>query len=209
MEIIRVSVVDDDALVRDGFRKMIMNHPGFQLAGTFENGETFIKAFDRVETDVVLMDISMPVMTGIECVKKLKPVRPHVQYLMCTVLENPENIFEALCADASGYMLKSTPPEKLFDAIREIHNGGSPMSSQIARLVVNTFHSHEAKSSFKNILTQREQEVLDLLSGGYRYKEIAHKLGISEETVRSHCRKIYEKLQVNSRTEALNKVYPK
>lgn len=209
MEIIRVSVVEDDELVRDGFRKIIVNQPGFQLAGTFANGVAFVDAFDNVETDVVLMDISMSEMNGIECVKKLKPIRPHVQYLMCTVLENPENIFEALCAGASGYMLKSTPAEKLFDAIREIHNGGSPMSSQIARLVVNTFHSHEAKSSFKNILTRREQEVLDLLSGGYRYKEIAYKLGIGEETVRSHCRKIYEKLQVNSRTEAINKVYPK
>jgi len=209
MDEISVSVVEDDELVRDGFRKMIVNYPGLQLSGTFENGEAFVKAFDKLETDVVLMDISMPVMNGIECVKRLKPLRPHVHYLMCTVLENPETIFEALCAGASGYMLKSTPSEKLFDAIRDIYNGGSPMSSQIARLVVNTFHSHEAKSSYRNILTQREQEVLDLLSGGYRYKEIASKLGIGEETVRSHCRKIYEKLQVSSRTEALNKVYPK
>ena len=155
------------------------------------------------------MDIGLPGITGIQCVQQLKPLKPDVQFLMCTSHEEPEKTFDSLCAGATGYILKNTSPEKMVEAIKDIYNGGSPMSAQIARLIVNSFPDKNKNQALIRTLTLREQEILHALSKGYQYKEIAVKLLISKETVRTYLRNIYEKLQVHSKLEALNKVFPK
>jgi DNA-binding NarL/FixJ family response regulator len=157
---------------------------------------------------VVLMDINLPGINGIECVKRLKPLCPDTQFIMSPVYEDDENIFESLMAGATGYLLKKTVPVRILEAITEVYEGGSPMSTQIARRVIASFRKEDDIDS-SEILTSREKEILKNLSDGLRYKEIAAKLKISIETVRSHARRIYEKLHVQSRTEALNKIYGK
>jgi DNA-binding NarL/FixJ family response regulator len=152
------------------------------------------------------MDIHLPGINGIDAVKKLKSLCPQTQFIMSTVYEDDENIFESLKAGASGYLLKKTAPSKILDAIVEVYNGGSPMSSQIARKVIASFQKKDSIDE-TDILTPKEKEVLKALAKGLRYKEIADEMKVSMETIRSHARKIYEKLQVQSRTEALNKVY--
>jgi DNA-binding NarL/FixJ family response regulator len=159
----------------------------------------------RDRPDVILMDINLPGMNGVECVRKLKQLVPDSQVIMLTVYEDTENIFNALAAGASGYLLKRTPRNELLDAIREVHRGGSPMTTHIARKVVLSFQQSGASSSPTEGLSPREQEVLDCLSKGFLYKEIADKLGISYETVHTYIRRIYEKLQVRTRTEAVAK----
>jgi len=155
------------------------------------------------------MDISLPGMSGIQCVARQKAIRPEVQFLMCTSHNEPEKTFDSLRAGATGYMLKNAPPEKLFEAIRDINKGGSPMSSEIARLVVSSFPDKNRDQQLIDTFTLREQEILYALAKGYQYKEIADQLYISIETVRTYLRKVYEKLQVHSKVEALNKVFPK
>ena len=155
------------------------------------------------------MDINMPNTSGIECVAKLKALQPTLQIMMLTSFEDNEKIFQSLIAGASGYLLKKTPPTKLLEAIDELHNGGSPMSNQIARKVVETFRTQPVGSKDTVGLTEREQEILSHLAKGYRYKEIADTLFISVETVRTHLRNIYEKLHVRSRTEAVLKYFNK
>jgi DNA-binding NarL/FixJ family response regulator len=155
------------------------------------------------------MDIHLPGKSGIETVKALKETRPDIQCMMFTVFEDEEKIYDALCAGATGYILKNTPSLKIIDAIRDLHAGGSPMSAIIARKVVQSFKPEPKKGAKIDILTTREVEILDYLSKGYRYKEIAGFLFISTETVRTHIRNIYQKLEVQSRTGALNKAYPK
>jgi DNA-binding NarL/FixJ family response regulator len=155
------------------------------------------------------MDIHLPGISGIECVKQLKPVLPQTQFMMCTVYEDNENVFDSLCAGASGYLLKNNPPGKITDAIIDLYHGGSPMSSTIARKVINAFQPVFQKNKEAESLTKRELELLELLAKGYRYKEIADKLFISFETVRTHIHNIYEKLHVQSRIEAVNKVFPR
>ncbi|MBM3405420.1 MAG: response regulator transcription factor [Bacteroidetes bacterium] len=159
--------------------------------------------------DIVLMDIHLSGISGIECVRKLKPSLGFTQFTMCTVYEDNENVFGSLCAGATGYLLKNSPPTKITDAITELFHGGSPMSSVIARKVIQTFKPSQEQSREIEKLTGRERELLDLLAKGYRYKEIADRLTISFETVRTHIHNIYEKLHVQSRTEALNKIYPR
>jgi len=176
---------------------------------TFDNAEDFEKQFNSLHADVVLMDITLPGMTGIQCVSRLKHKKPQIQYLMCTSHDEPEKTFDSLCAGATGYLLKNSSPTQLFDAIRDINKGGSPMSAQIARLVVNSFPDKHKNQQLLETFTKREQEILHALAKGYQYKEIADQLYISIETVRTYLRKIYETLQVHSKVEALNKVFPK
>ncbi len=205
----RLVIVEDDSEILKLTAEVLSGEPDFDVIRTFSNGDNFIKAFDKLDCDVVLMDINMPGKSGIECVAELKPKRPEVQYLISTVFENPQYIFQALCAGATGYLIKNTTSDKLIEAVRDIANGGSPMSSQIARLVVNSFTAKTAGAVNDSQLTPREKEILDMLSQGLLYKEIASRKEISLETVRKHARNIYEKLQVTTRMEAINKVYPK
>lgn len=189
---------------------LINGSEGFYCQQSFENAEDAIANIPALTPDVVLVDVHLPHQSGIDCVTKLKPVCPKTQFMMCTSLEDTETIFNALKAGANGYITKSTPPAKLLEAIIEVYKGGSPMSSQIARKVVGSFQQDIAPSNkHLEALTKREKEILTLLSKGLRYKEIADQLFVSTETVRTHIRNIYEKLQVNSRTDALNKAFQK
>ena len=174
------------------------------MVGAYENSETFRKDIRSIRPDVVLMDIELPGHSGIVCIRQVKPDYPAIQFMMFTVFENPDKIFDALTAGATGYILKSEPPERLLSAIRELYDGSSPMSAPIARLVVNFFNRCEQEANALATLTLREREVLEELSKGLLYKEIADKMFISIETVRSFIRNIYEKLHVHSRTDAIN-----
>ncbi|HVZ98381.1 MAG TPA: response regulator transcription factor, partial [Chitinophagaceae bacterium] len=171
----------------------------------FQNAEAALTALTQKPADIALFDIELPGMNGIECIRRLKIIHPGIQCMVLTVYDNADIVFDALKAGAISYLLKTTPPEKIIEAISEVQNGGSPISSQIARKVIEAFAIKERKNEHFQSLSRREQEMLEQLSKGYRYKEIAGKLFISIETVRTHVRHIYEKLQVNSRTEALKK----
>jgi len=206
---IYVAIVEDDDEVRNSMKEFLSMTDDISCVAVFANAEDFIKQFFSLTLDVVVMDITMPGMSGIQCVSQLKPKKPQVQFLMCTSHIEAEKTFDSLCAGATGYLLKNSPPEKLFEAIRDINNGGSPMSAQIARLVVSSFPDKKKNSALLDTFTTREQEILYALAKGYQYKEIAGQLFISIETVRTYLRKIYEKLQVHSKVEALNKVFPK
>jgi len=203
---IHVAIIEDIKEIREGLQLLIGNDPGFVCADTFASAELAIAALPALQPDVALMDIHLPGISGIEAVRQLKVVCPNTQFIMSTVYEDDDSIFESLKAGASGYLLKKTAPSTILDAIREVHSGGSPMSSQIARKVIGSFQKANAIDNM-TMLTAREKEILEALAKGLRYKDIAGTLGISIETVRSHVRKTYEKLQVQSRTEALNKVY--
>lgn len=205
---IQVSVVEDDAGVRANLAKMIDSSPGFHCQAAYPDGPTALKQIPVNRPDVVLMDINMPGMLGTECVRKLKTVAPDVPVLMLTVYDDSEQIFKSLQAGATGYLLKRTSKDKLLEAIREITDGGAPMSRQIARRVVRYFHEASQLATAPQrapeveTLTDREEQVLALLAKGHAYKEIADLLNISFETVRSYVRTIYDKLHVHSRTEA-------
>lgn len=206
----RVVIVEDDQEIRKLVEEILSYEEDIEVVRSYSNGENFLKALDSIECDVVLMDINMPGKSGIECVAEAKPKKPHFQYLISTVFENPQYIFNALCAGATGYLIKNTTGDHLIAAIREVMNGGSPMSTQIARLVVSSFQAKSPSGSVNDEqLTTREKEILDLLAKGLMYKEIAAQKSISVETVRKHARNIYEKLQVTTRMEAIQKVYPK
>ncbi|HTY10480.1 MAG TPA: response regulator transcription factor [Bacteroidota bacterium] len=202
---ISVAIVDDDKEVRDGIAVLINGTEGYRCVGAFANAEEALERIPGSPIDVVLMDINMPQISGIECVTKLKLREPRLQIMMLTSFEDDEKIFQSLVAGASGYLLKKTPPAKLLEAIEEVHHGGSPMSNQIARKVVETFQRSGPPAGETVGLTAREQEILSHLAKGYRYKEIADTLFISVETVRTHLRNIYDKLHVRSRTEAVLK----
>ena len=206
---IRVAVIEDQKDTRDMLGILINGSDGYKCVATYENAENAVSEIPALEPDVVLVDINLPGMTGIESVQKMKALCPEMQFIMCTSLEDPENIFNALQAGATGYLTKSTTPTKILEAITDAYNGGSPMSSQIARKVITFFQKKTEKNKELDKLSSREQEILEYLSKGYRYKEIASLLFINIETVRKHIHNIYEKLQVNSRTDALNKAYPK
>jgi DNA-binding NarL/FixJ family response regulator len=203
---IHVVIIEDIKEIREGLQMLIDSSEGFACSETFSTAEQAIERIPQSCPDVVLMDIHLPGLNGIEAVKKLKAQCDGTQFIMSTIYEDDENIFESLKAGASGYLLKKTAPSKILDAIVEVYNGGSPMSSQIARKVIASFQ-HKDSIDETTILTPKEKEILKALAKGLRYKEIADEMKISIETVRSHARKIYEKLQVQSRTEALNKVY--
>ncbi len=206
---IKVVIVEDDREMREGLESIVQWHPGLQCIATYSSAEEALSNIQNNIPDIVLMDIHLPGISGIECVKRLKPILAKTQFMMCTVYEDNENVFDSLCAGASGYLLKNSPPGKIADAIIDLYNGGSPMSSVIARKVIGAFQPTSRQSADMEKLTKREREMLDLLAKGYRYKEIADRLFISFQTVRTHIHNIYEKLQVQSRTEALNKAFPR
>jgi DNA-binding NarL/FixJ family response regulator len=201
---IRVAIVEDDEEIRANLSHRIGSNPAFELLGTFSDAESAVTDLPTREPDVVLMDINLPQMDGVECVRTLKPRMPGTQFLMLTVYEDNNRLFKSLTAGASGYLLKRTSPAKLLQAIREAHLGGSPMTPQIARRVVQHFRQRNPESELGR-LAPRETEVLDQLSKGFRYKEIVDNLGISHGTLHSYIRNIYEKLHVHSRTEAVVK----
>lgn len=205
---ITVAIVEDIREIKEGLEILIDSEEGFRCIKTFSNGEEAVNGLPGLCPDVVLMDINLPGINGIEAVRNLKGQCPKTQFIMSTVYEDDENIFESLKAGASGYLLKRTAPSKILDSITEVYYGGSPMSSQIARKVIASFQQKKSIDETE-ILTPREKEILKLLAKGLRYKEIAAELNISMDTVRSHTRNIYEKLHVQSRTEAINKVLGK
>ncbi|MBK6755714.1 MAG: response regulator transcription factor [Flavobacteriales bacterium] len=206
---VRVAIVEDDKELRNLLLRRVERAENMRVTASFASGDDFLERLKDLEADVVLMDINMPGRNGIGTVREAKQQRPEVQYLMLTIFENPAYIFEALCAGATGYLLKSTTAEELLDAIRDIHKGGSPMNSTIARLVVNSFQKETQQRINDEQLSDREKQVLDGLASGLQYKEIADKAGISTETVRVHVRRVYSKLQVSGRMEAVRKVYPR
>ncbi len=203
---IHVVIIEDIKDIREGLQLLIDSSDGFVCNKTFATAELALAELPLIAPDVALMDIHLPGMNGIEAVRKLKLQCPSTQFIMSTIYEDDENIFESLKAGASGYLLKKTVPSKILDAITEVVAGGSPMSSQIARKVIASFQQKDSIDDV-DILTPKEKEILKALAKGLRYKEIADDMKISIETVRSHARRIYEKLQVQSRTEALNKVF--
>jgi len=202
---IRVSIVEDNNRVRGSLARLIALTDGFECVSEHASGEEALSALPKLKPAVVLMDINLPGINGVECVRQLKPQLPDTQVMMLTVYENTDLIFQALSAGATGYLLKQTPPAELLLALREVHNGGSPMTGHIARKVVASFQQAGSSAEEYENLTPREKEVLDFLAKGFLYKEIAEAMGISYDTVHTHIRKIYEKLHVRSRTEAVAK----
>ncbi|HTB85550.1 MAG TPA: response regulator transcription factor [Candidatus Sulfotelmatobacter sp.] len=202
---IKVAIVDDDEGIRASLSALIKRAKEFKLTGEFANGENALKEIPKNLPDVVLMDINLPGMKGYECVRELKTAHPTVQFLMLTVYEDSDSPFNSLRAGASGYLLKRTASARLLEAIQDVFDGGSPMSPQLARRVVQFFSQPATGNSSLTKLTPSEREFLDQLSKGYAYKEIADRMGISIDTVRSYVRTVYEKLHVHSRTEAVVK----
>ncbi|HSH92926.1 MAG TPA: response regulator transcription factor [Roseimicrobium sp.] len=206
---IRVSLVEDEDGIRENLATLINGASGFVCLSTHSSAEEALRELPEKKPDVVLMDINLPSMSGIDCVQKLKQLLPQTQILMLTMYEDSDQIFRSLMAGANGYLLKRTAPDKLLEAIQEVHRGASPMSGKIARIVVQYFQGIKPKVPDTEKLSKREEEILELLAKGYRYKEIADALGISFDTVRSHLRNIYDKLHVSSRTEAVVKYLAK
>lgn len=213
---ITVCIVDDTNDIRHALEEIVRLSDEYELLGSFASGEMALEKIPPLKPNVVLMDINLGGISGIECVRQLKPKNPDILFMMCTVYEEDEKIFEALSAGANGYILKKTSPIKLLESIRELSEGGAPMSSQIARKVVTAFQNRGPQqeagflaSSEKNlgVLSNREKEILELLAKGLLYKEISAQLFISQETVRKHVYHIYEKLHVNNRVEAVNKFF--
>ena len=203
---ITVSIVEDNDQLRGTLARVIGRAEGFQCLSQYGTAEAALEGLPRERPGVVLMDINLPGMNGVECVRKLKSLLPETQVMMLTAYEDTENIFNSLAAGASGYLLKRTSSAELLEAIREVSRGGSPMTAHIARKVVQSFQRPATASSQPaDDLSPREREVLDCLAQGFLYKEIADKLGISYETVHTYIRRIYEKLQVRTRTEAVAK----
>lgn len=207
--LINVGIVEDNKKIREGLATLIDGSEGFRCKAFYETAEEALRKFPLEIPDVVLMDINLPGISGIECLIRLKEILPDVQVMMLTVYEDDELIFKSLVAGATGYILKRTPPIELLDAIKEIHGGGSPMSDQIARKVVQAFQQSGKSSNETENLSEREAEILSYLSKGYHDKEIADKLFLSVKTVRTHLRNIYKKLHVRSRTEAVLKYLQK
>jgi DNA-binding NarL/FixJ family response regulator len=202
---IKVSIVEDDARLRETLVRYFCGQSGFRCLKAYANAEAALADIPAHLPDVVLMDINLPGMNGIECVTRMRKVAPTVKIIMLTVFEEGEQVFQALSAGAFGYLVKSNRPAKILEAIREVNSGGSPMSGHIARKVVQSFQAHATASAETEALTARELEVLQGLSRGCPYKEIAHELGISLSTVRTYIQRIYEKLHVHSQTEAVMK----
>ena len=200
-----VSIVEDNEQLRGTLVKLIEREEGYQCVSNYGDAETALAGLPKDKPNVVLMDINLPGINGVECVRRLKQLLPGTLAIMLTAYEDTENIFNALAAGAAGYLLKRAPRAEILDAIRDVCRGGSPMTPHIARLVVQSFQKAAPAAPVGENLSTREQEVLDCLSKGFLYKEIAEKLGISYETVHTYIRRIYEKLQVRTRTEAVAK----
>jgi DNA-binding NarL/FixJ family response regulator len=199
---IRIGVVEDSSAISKNWAQVIATQPDLSLAGAFRNGEDAVAGLPPLQPDVVLMDISLPGMSGIECVVRLKPDLPRTAFLMVTVHSDNDSLFKAFQAGATGYLLKRATAAELLAAIHDILNGGAPMTGEIARRVIESFSRPAPASSDHCVLSEREREVIDLLAQGYSDKEIAQRLQIKFPTVRSHVAKIFEKLRVRSRVEA-------
>jgi DNA-binding NarL/FixJ family response regulator len=202
---IAVAIVEDDAQTRKILAGWITRASGFRLAGEWGEAESALAAVTEKKPDVLLMDINLPGISGVEAVKRLKPSLPQTQFVMLTVYEDSDHIYNALAAGATGYLLKQTPRQELLRALEDVHHGGSPMTSNIARKVVQSFRQNGGLVGAAEELSPREQEVLDLLARGYLYKEIAERLNISGPTVNTYVRRMYEKLHVRSRAQAVAK----
>lgn len=203
MEPITVSIVEDTPEIREGMRFMVNQMPGFTCTSVYDNAEDAIAGMKEDAPDIAIVDIGLPGATGIECIRKLKATEIATQFLIFTIYEDNDQVFEALAAGASGYLLKTAPPDKIIEALQDICAGGSPMSASIARKVVASFH----RPSEQDMLSPREREVLNLMAKGFLYKEISSQLAIQVGTVRQHIHHIYEKLHVQNRTEAINKAF--
>ena len=206
-EKITVSIVEDTGDIRESLRILINGSTGFECVHVYADTEEALDKMPANEINVVLMDINLPKMDGIECMKALKPVMQNTQFMMYTVCDDDENIFNALQSGASGYILKRTFPAQILESIRKLHEGGSPMNSEIAMRVIHYMHNKGKTAEAVELLTERETEILDFLAKGYLYKEIAADLFISNATVKQHIHNIYGKLHVQTRTEALNKAF--
>lgn len=206
MKPITVCIVEDDKEIAASLKQIVESSPQLAFAGLFGSIEAYGKVISEILPDVVVLDIGLPGKSGIEFLRNSRNVSPSTQYLMCTIFEDEDKIFDSLKAGASGYIVKSSTPERIIEAIVDIKNGGSPMSAGIARKVVGAFQKRESPAEGMEQLTKREKEILYYLEDGLRYKEIAAKLKLSVETVRTHIRNIYVKLQVQSKIQALNKI---
>lgn len=196
----RIIIVEDDPIIRNAFVMLIQQNGEYTVANAYDNAEAAIKNLTNDSPDICLMDIELPGMNGIEAIPKIKAVLPNTQVVVVTVYENDELVFKALCEGASGYLTKNMPPQKLIDSLKELENGGAPMSTNIARMVVSSFHRNR-----QSPLTARELEVLELLASGKSYSTIADQLFVDKETIKSHIKNIYLKLEVHSKAEAIEK----
>ena len=206
---ITLAIVEDLDEVRDGLKNFLALSKEFAVLDTFKTAEEALFEVPKLKPDIVIMDINLPGMNGIECIRQVKGKTPATQFMMFTVYENDEKVFEALKAGASGYLLKNTGLLQMSEALKELYKGGSPMSANIARKLVTVFHDQEKNTMPVEALSNRENEILQWLAKGLLYKEIAEQLSISTSTVRQHIHKIYEKLHVQNRTEAINKAFGK
>jgi DNA-binding NarL/FixJ family response regulator len=204
---IKVCIVEDLQDVRDGIVSLLTLDERFEVLSSYSTAEVASDELPAWEPDIVIMDINLPGMNGIECIKKVKVSCPKTQFIMFTIYEDDEKVFEALTAGASGYLLKKSNLGKIVDSLIELHEGGSPMSTQIARKVIQRLQSQNKSSEEGKLLTKKEHEVLQLLAKGHLYKEISTNLNMSVSTVKKHLHKIYQKLHVSNRTEAINKIY--
>jgi DNA-binding NarL/FixJ family response regulator len=206
MQPIKICLVEDIKEVREGMVSLLTLDQRFELLAAYSDAEAATEELPAWNADIVIMDINLPGMSGIECIRKVKKLCPSSQFIMFTIYEDDEKVFEALEAGATGYLLKKTPLSKITDSLVELHEGGAPMSSQIARKVIESMHGHHADKE-KDILSTRENEIIQLLAQGLLYKEISDKLNIATGTVKQHIHRIYEKLHVQNRTEAINKAF--
>jgi len=208
---IKVSLVEDNPFVRTAIEQILIGSKEFQLVSIHASAEEAVKKIPKDNPDVVLMDINLGAMSGTDAIRVLKQECPDIQFMMCTVYEDDDNVFDALAAGASGYILKKSKPLEIMNAIKDLYQGGAPMSSQIASKVVASFRKKETIQSNRNLedLSDREYQILEALVNGKLYKEISDALFISVETVRKHVYNIYKKLHVNNRVEAYNKFYGK
>jgi DNA-binding NarL/FixJ family response regulator len=201
--LIRVAIIEDDEKIRNGFKILVNDSENVKCVADYSDAESALLEISEVAPDVILMDINLPKMNGIDCVMQIKKILPDTLPIMLTVYDDVQSIYNSLQAGAFGYLLKTASPDEILYSINEVYQGGSPMSAQIARKIVQSFHKEEKDQKYK--LSNRELEILQLLTKGYLYKEIANQLDISSNTVHNHLRKIYEKLHVHNRTEAVVK----
>jgi DNA-binding NarL/FixJ family response regulator len=205
---ITICIIEDLIEIQKGLQTIIESDSRFKLLKSFENAEDAIAQLPLLNPDIVLTDINLPGKSGIDCITEIKNEIPDTQFIMFTIYEDNDQVFEALKAGASGYILKNTSPEKIIESLLELNDGGSPMSPKIARKVLTSFNV-TTNNNVSDLISKREQEVLELLSKGFLYKEIADKLNITLSTVKRHLNHVYQKLQVQNKTEAINKMYGK